>query len=94
MKSYNAYHFHSESTSQKTNSQPAKALWQQIRTQIGQRVQQLWTYLLDTSEPKVSIRRNRNQQISFRVYDPANQTQCSFYSEDEVRRWLEQRHYR
>jgi hypothetical protein len=62
------------------------------------RWQKVGDYLLDllvqTNDPKIRLKRDRDGIPYWDVCDPVNQTRAQFYSEAEVRAWLEQRYYR
>ncbi|GEM_PF-6642990 len=45
-------------------------------------------------DPYISEHRNRNGELYFRVYDPGQDVYHTFYSEESVYIWLEERHYR
>ncbi len=52
------------------------------------------SWVIQTSEPKVSERRDRKGHLYYQVYDPVSNTSAAFSSEAEIRAWLEQRYYR
>jgi hypothetical protein len=52
------------------------------------------TWVAQTSEPKVSQRRDPTGRLYYQVYDPGSNTSAVFGSEAEIRAWLEQRYYR
>ena len=51
----------------------------------------LWHWLIRSSEPIVSERRDYDGAHYYQVYDPVNEEIYRFASEDETRIWLEQR---
>jgi hypothetical protein len=51
-------------------------------------------WVIQTSEPKVSERRDHKGHLYYQVYDPMSNTSAAFGSEAEIRAWLEQRYYR
>ena len=46
-----------------------------------------------SNEPRVWQKRDRFGQTYWQVYDPIRDRFARFSSEQEVRQWLEQRHY-
>lgn len=53
----------------------------------------LTKWLVSSTEPQVSQRRDRYGMLIWRIYDPATNQSATFSSEYEVRVWLEQRYY-
>ncbi len=53
----------------------------------------LVAWLCGSMEPQIKVRRNRRGQVLFQVYDPVDQKRHTFYSEPELRTWLDQRYY-
>lgn len=51
------------------------------------------TLMLDP-EPYISEHQNRKGEFYYRVYDPDQDIHHTFDSEESVRIWLEERHYR
>ena len=51
-----------------------------------------WAYY--SREPKITCKKNRQDNCYFQVYDPVSHRSGSFSSEAEVRAWLEERYYR
>jgi hypothetical protein len=54
--------------------------------------QALLHWLTNHDEPRIKHRVTGNTEV-WRVYDPVNRRRRAFKTEDEVRVWLEQRHY-
>lgn len=61
--------------------------WGKVKTAIA-------TWIVQTSEPKVSQRRDCKGRVHYQLYDPRSNTFAAFGSEAEIRAWLEQRYYR
>jgi hypothetical protein len=61
---------------------------------LGRVKQAIATWIVQTSEPKVSERRDRKGRLYYQVYDPVSNSSAAFGSESEIRAWLEQRYYR
>jgi hypothetical protein len=53
----------------------------------------LVAWLCGSREPHIKVRHNRHSQVLFEVYDPFAQTRHTFYSEQNLRTWLDQRYY-
>jgi len=53
---------------------------------------QLMSYFSGSSEPQIR-QRTYGDQLVWHVYDPTTRQEWQFYSEKEVRVWLEQRYY-
>jgi hypothetical protein len=49
--------------------------------------------LVDPTEPSITRKCDRFGHDTFQVYDPKTQKHGEFSSEQEIRVWLEQRHY-
>ncbi|MFG6102666.1 hypothetical protein D0962_00815 [Leptolyngbyaceae cyanobacterium CCMR0082] len=47
-----------------------------------------------STEPLVSEHQDRNGERYYRIYDPLDEKMHYFSSKNEVRIWLDQRHYR
>lgn len=60
-------------------------------------LEQLWNSLLNTfvsaSEPRIYQKRNAAGELYYKVYDPIARQTNTFFSETEVRVWLDQRYY-
>ena len=67
----------------------AKTLGQGLAA-LGRRMQKK---LVGSHEPVIEERRDRTGALYWRVYDPITQDRKFFYSEDDVRVWLDQRYY-
>ena len=50
-----------------------------------------WVYY--SQEPKITCKKNRQNNCYFQVYDPVSRRSANFTSEAEVRAWLEERYY-
>ncbi len=50
-------------------------------------------FLVGSSEPKIWQTQRRDQTLIWHVYDPQTQRSEEFFSEEELRIWLEQRYY-
>jgi hypothetical protein len=61
---------------------------------LGRVKKAIATWIVQTSEPKVSRKRDRKGRLYYRVYDPVSNSSAAFGSESEIRAWLEQRYYR
>jgi hypothetical protein len=61
---------------------------------LGRVKKAIATWIVQTSEPKVSERRDRKGRLYYQVYDPVSNSSAAFGSESEIRAWLEQRYYR
>ncbi|NJM78092.1 MAG: hypothetical protein HC852_22875 [Acaryochloridaceae cyanobacterium RU_4_10] len=61
---------------------------------LGRVKKAIAAWIVQTSEPKVSQRRDRKGRTYYQVYDPGSNTSAAFGSEAEIRAWLEQRYYR
>ena len=57
---------------------------------LGRSLQNLF---LSGHEPVIEEKRDRAGTLYWRVYDPITQNRRFFYSEDEIRVWLDQRYY-
>ena len=47
-----------------------------------------------TTDPQIWTTKNRNGQVQWNAYDPMTQQSINFLTEDDLRIWLENRHYR
>lgn len=85
---------HRSSTKQGSESTPPGS----SRLRLASFSSQLWesfVKLLESShEPRIWQRRDRQGNISWRLYDPATNQSATFASEDEIRIWLEEKYYR
>jgi hypothetical protein len=61
---------------------------------LGRVKKTIATWVVQTSEPKVSEKRDRQGRLYYQVYDPVSNSSATFGSEAEIRAWLEQRYYR
>ncbi|MEA5499529.1 hypothetical protein [Limnoraphis robusta] len=55
--------------------------------------QAILRFLVGSSEPKIWQTQRRDQTLIWHVYDPQTQRSKEFFSEEELRIWLEQRYY-
>jgi hypothetical protein len=55
--------------------------------------QAILRFLVGSSEPKIWQTQRRDQTLIWHVYDPQTQRSEEFFSEEELRIWLEQRYY-
>ena len=68
---------------------PAQPLRQGLAA-LGRHLQ---NFFVGSHEPVIEERRDRTGAHYWRVYDPITQERKFFYSEDDVRAWLDQRYY-
>ena len=83
----NLNQLHTQSTLAPLSS--VQRLWQQVQPLVAQMGQSLSQRLTQAEEPQVVIDCDRNNQPTFRVYDPYNGKRYTFTSEAAARTWLE-----
>ncbi|WP_404789863.1 hypothetical protein [Altericista sp. CCNU0014] len=69
-------------------------LGRRLKGAVGRTKAAIANWIVQTSEPKVSHKRDRQGHLYYQVYDPLSGVSASFGSEAEIRAWLEQRYYR
>lgn len=79
----------SEGSSNIVRYSPSKA--NSLRAIVTQVSHWVGHILTASSEPKVTQRRDRTGNLTWRVYDPVTGQAHQFSSESEVRSWLDQR---
>jgi hypothetical protein len=67
---------------------------QRLKGLMGKFREAIATWIVQSSDLKVSERCDRYGNLYYQVYDPLNRTSASFGCEAEIRAWLEQRYYR
>ena len=67
---------------------------QRLKGILGKLRGAIATWIMQSSDLKVSRKCDRHGNQYYQVYDPLNQTSAIFGSEAEIRAWLEQRYYR
>jgi hypothetical protein len=67
------------------------------RSEAFPQLNHVWSFLLKTfaptAEPQIYQKRDRSGNTYFKVYDPVTHRSNVFKTEQEVRVWLDQRHY-
>lgn len=78
-----------------TRSAEVSSVWQRFVHALS--LDAFWISLVKfaagSSDPVVRKRCDRKGNISYTIYDPMNQQQSGWLSEDEARTWLEQRYH-
>ena len=70
-----------------------KTIFKAIALALEAVLSHFWDIAPSSSEPRVWQERDQSGQLYWRVYDPTHDRSISFYSEQEIRRWLEKRYY-
>ncbi|PSN12682.1 hypothetical protein C7293_19195 [filamentous cyanobacterium CCT1] len=68
-------------------------VWAKAKAQLRPMASQLVAYLCGSNSLRVTVKRNRQGQSAFVVYDPVSQQRHTFSSEQELRVWIDQRYY-
>lgn len=68
-------------------------VWAGAKTCLGPMVSSLVAYLCGSNSLSVTVKRDRQGQTAFVVYDPVSRQRHTFGSEQELRVWADQRYY-
>lgn len=76
-----------------THFSRASQVWAKSKARLSRMGQSLLQTLYSSSEPHISVRRDRIGNTFFIAYDPFTQANYTFTTERELRVWLDQRYY-
>ncbi|MGG6241647.1 hypothetical protein ACQ4N7_23735 [Nodosilinea sp. AN01ver1] len=68
-------------------------VWAEAKVRLRPMASSLMAYLCGSSSLTVTVKRDRQGQTAFVVYDPVSQQRHTFSSEQELRVWADQRYY-
>jgi len=64
-----------------------------VQAALSMLAQTMVAALAKNSEPRIWQSRDRNGSVAWHLYDPLTNQHARFYSEQEIRIWLEQRYH-
>ncbi|NJL49019.1 MAG: hypothetical protein HC929_18115 [Leptolyngbyaceae cyanobacterium SM2_5_2] len=75
------------------SSTPGDGVTRLLKQHLHHWGRSLLVWLCPSMSPRITVRRNRQGQTWFLAYDPVDGQHRRFYSEQDLRIWLDQRYY-